>query len=65
MMGFGGNLFENGQFLYRTDEFLVNLLIESERMDKMLDNLLEMHLETLEKVLDAAGDSNEGWRICV
>lgn len=57
MMGFGGNLFENGQFLYRTDEFLINLLIEPENMGKMLDKLLEMHLETLEKVLDAIGDS--------
>ena len=57
MMGFGGNLFENGQFLYRTDEFLVNLLIEPENMNKMLDKLLEMHLKTLEKVLDAVGDS--------
>ncbi len=57
MMGFGGNLFENGQFLYRTDEFLVNLLIQPDNMDKMLDKLLEMHLETLEKVLDAVGNS--------
>lgn len=57
MMGFGGNLFEYGQFLYRTDEFLVNLLIEPENMKKMLDRLLEMHMETLEKVLDAVGDS--------
>ncbi len=57
VMGFGGNLFENGQFLYRTDEFLVNLLIDTENMEKMLDRLLEMHLETLEKVLDSISDS--------
>lgn len=57
MMGFGGNLFENGQFLYRTDEFLVNLLIDPDNMKKMLEKLLEMHLETLDKVLDAVGDT--------
>ncbi|MCF6335104.1 MAG: methyltransferase, partial [Spirochaetales bacterium] len=57
MIGFGGNLFENGQFLYRTDEFFIKLLIESENMDKMLDKLLEMHMETLDKVLDAVGNS--------
>lgn len=53
MIGFGGNLFENGQFLYRTDEFLIKLLIEPENMEKLLDKLLEMHLENLEKLLDS------------
>ena len=57
MMGFGGNLFEYGQFLYRTDEFLIKLLIEPENMEKLLDKLLEIHLESLDKVLDAVGDS--------
>ncbi len=53
MVGFGGNLFEWGQFLYRTDEFLVNLMIERAEMEKMLDKLLEIHLENLEKLLEA------------
>lgn len=53
MLGFGGNLFEWGQFLYRTDEFLVNLLTEEDHMDRLLEALTERHLENLEKVLDA------------
>lgn len=53
MLGFGGNLFEWGQFLYRTDEFLMNLLVEEDRMDHLLEALTERHLANLEKVLDA------------
>jgi len=53
MIGFGGNLFEWGQFLYRTDEFLVNLISHRAEMEKMLDKLTEIHLQNLEPVLDA------------
>lgn len=57
MLGFGGNLFEWGQFLYRTDEFLINLLTEPEAMDRLLDALVERHLDVLEKVLQSVGPS--------
>ena len=53
MLGFGGNLFEWGQFLYRTDEFLVNLIRHRTEMEKMLDKLTEIHLSNLTPVLDA------------
>jgi uroporphyrinogen decarboxylase len=53
MMGFGGNLFEWGQFLYRTDEFLANLITHRNEMEKMLDKLTEIHLQNLEPVLEA------------
>ncbi len=53
MLGFGGNLFEWGQFLYRTDDFLINLLTEERCMQRLLDALTEHHLANLEKVLDA------------
>ncbi len=53
MTGFGGQLFELGQFLYRNDEFMMNLLAHRKEMEKMLDKLLEIHLEKLEPFLDA------------
>lgn len=53
MIGFGGNLFEWGQFLYRTDEFFMNLISHREEMERMLDKLTEIHLQNLEPVLEA------------
>ncbi len=53
MIGFGGNLFEWGQFLYRTDGFLMNLVTHREEMEKMLDRLTEIHIENLKPVLEA------------
>jgi len=56
MFGIGGNLFEYGQYLYGSEEFLVNLLLEPRRMEKLMDGLLEIHLETIDKVVSAIGD---------
>jgi len=53
MFGFGGNLFETGQFLYRTDEFLMNLLTDKKEMEKMLDKLTEIYISRLEPLLEA------------
>jgi len=53
MVGFGGNLFEWGQFLYRTDEFLINLVTHKKEMEKMLDKLTEIHINNLIPLLDA------------
>ena len=53
MVGFGGNLFEWGQFLYRADDFLMNLVSHREEMERMLDRLTELHLQRLEPVLEA------------
>jgi uroporphyrinogen decarboxylase len=52
MFGFGGNLFEWGQFIYRTDEFLANLISHRREMEKMLDRLTEIHLQNLEPILE-------------
>jgi uroporphyrinogen decarboxylase len=52
MFGFGGNLFEWGQFIYRTDEFLANLISHRGEMEKMLDRLTEIHLQNLEPILE-------------
>jgi len=53
MLEFGASLFEFGQYLYRTDEFLINLINSRIEMEKMLDKLTEIHLVGLERVLEA------------
>jgi uroporphyrinogen decarboxylase len=55
--GFGGNLLETGQFLYRNDNFFVLLAGEPAKAHKFLDDLVEIHLANLEKYLAAVGDS--------
>ena len=52
---FGGNLLENGQFLFRNDNFLALLAAEPARAHRFLDRLVEMHLENLERFLGAVG----------
>ncbi len=53
MAGFGGNLFEWGEFLFRMDQFLIALLENPRSTLAVLDRLTEIHLENLEKFLDA------------
>jgi uroporphyrinogen decarboxylase len=53
MAGFGGNLFEWGQYLCRNDQFLVDLIDNPKKVEALLDRLTEMHLANLEKFLDA------------
>ncbi|MGA2625391.1 MAG: uroporphyrinogen decarboxylase family protein [Bacteroidota bacterium] len=52
----GCNLFEWGTFLRRIDNFLMDLLLEPVRVEKLLDALLEIHLETLASVCRSVGD---------
>jgi uroporphyrinogen decarboxylase len=54
--GFGGNLLEAGQFLYRNDNFFMLLAGEPEKAHKFLDGLLEIYLPKLEKFLAAVGE---------
>ena len=56
MIVVGCNLFEWGTFLRRMDNFLVDLLIDESQVERMLDVLMEKHLETLARVCDAVGD---------
>jgi uroporphyrinogen decarboxylase len=53
MAGFGGNLLEWGEFLFRLDNFLIDLLENPRKSLAVLDKLTEIHLENLEKFLDA------------
>ncbi len=53
---FGGNLFEIGQFLYRNDRFMMLLAAEPKHANDFLDKLVEIHLDNLEKFLEAVGE---------
>lgn len=52
----GCNLFEWGTFLRRMDNFLMDLFIDQENIEKLLDALMDIHLATLEKVCSTVGD---------
>jgi uroporphyrinogen decarboxylase len=52
----GCNLFEWGTFLRRIDHFLTDLVDDQAHVEALLDALLEIHLQTLEKVCAAVGD---------
>ena len=52
----GCNLFEWGTFLRRMDNFLMDLYLDENNVNRLLDKLLELHLRTLEKVCMAVGD---------
>jgi len=52
----GCNLFEWGTFLRKIDNFLMDLVLEPVKVEKLLDALMECHLATLDKVCSAVGD---------
>jgi uroporphyrinogen decarboxylase len=52
----GCNLFEWGTFLRRIDNFLMDLVADPVNVERLLDALMEKHLETLEKVCQTVGD---------
>lgn len=54
---FGGNLLECGQFLYRNDGFFMLLAGEPEQADDFLEKLVTLHLQNLERFLQAVGPS--------
>jgi len=56
MMGAGCNLFEWGTFLRRIDHFLMDLASDQANVERLLDALLERHLQSLEKICQAVGD---------
>lgn len=56
IIGVGCNLFEWGTFLRRIDHFLMDLITEPGKVEKMLDALMEKHMKTLERVCFWVGD---------
>ena len=55
-MGLGCNMFEWGTFLRRIDNFLMDIVAEPEEVEPLLDALLAIHLQTLEKACHYLGD---------
>jgi len=53
---FGGNLHEITQFLFRADNWFMMLASEPEKTHHFLDQLVEYHLNNLEKYLSAVGE---------
>ena len=56
LIGVGCNLFEWGTFLRRIDNFLMDLYMDPVNVHKLLDKLLEMHMDFLSKICEAVGD---------
>jgi uroporphyrinogen decarboxylase len=56
LIGVGCNLFEWGTFLRRIDNFLMDMYLEPENVHRLLDALLERHMDFLAKVCEAVGD---------
>ncbi len=52
----GCNLFEWGTFLRRMDNFLMDLYSDQDNAERLLDALMEQHMQTLENVCNAVGD---------
>ena len=52
----GCNLFEWGTFLRRMDNFLMDIYTAADEVERLLDNLMERHLETLKNVCECVGD---------
>ena len=51
----GMSLFEQSQFLCRTDQFFMDLVADRKKIEGLLDRLVEFHLQRLDIVLDAVG----------
>jgi len=56
LIGCGCNLFEWGTFLRRIDNFLMDLVTDQIKVHALMDALMEIHLNTLNKVCQAVGD---------
>jgi uroporphyrinogen decarboxylase len=52
----GCNLFEWGTFLRRIDNFLMDLVLNPDEVERLLDELMEKHLATLANVCESVGD---------
>lgn len=57
MIAFGGNLLEWLNYLYSIESSLMLLAGDPEEASRVLDLLVDVHLESLEKLLEAVGDN--------
>ncbi|HQH22756.1 MAG TPA: uroporphyrinogen decarboxylase family protein [Bacteroidales bacterium] len=56
VMSGGVKLLELGFFIRRMDNFLMDLIVDGDKVSELLDILVEMHLASLEKKCSALGD---------
>jgi len=56
VMSGGVKLLEYGFFIRRMDNFLMDLIVDEDKVSEMLDLLVEMHLASLEKKCRSLGD---------
>jgi len=56
LLGIGSNLFEWGTMVRRMDNFLMDLLADPPSVHAFLDALMESHMKSLEKTIEAVGD---------
>ena len=56
MINCGCNLFEWGTFLRKFDNFLIDIYTDQSEVERLLDALMEQHLQILTKVCEAIGD---------
>ncbi|MEI6875107.1 MAG: uroporphyrinogen decarboxylase family protein [Spirochaetota bacterium] len=54
---FGGNFYEMGQFVCGTENFMMWMALEPEKVHAFLDALLDLHLCNLRRLLGAVGSS--------
>lgn len=55
MGSFGGNIFEESQFLCGYSNFMLNLMMNPELVESLISKITETHLLNLEKYLQAVG----------
>ncbi len=53
LLNAGVSLFETAQYLCRTDQFLIDLLVDRKKIELLLDRLLEISLNRLDILLEA------------
>jgi len=56
MVAFGGNLLEWSQWLLGMEECMMDLVANPKRVEALLEILVELHLENLDRVLGALGE---------
>ncbi len=56
LLGVGCNLFEWGTFLRRMDNFLTDMFMYPDEVHRLLDALMDKHMDLLAKVCDSVGD---------
>lgn len=56
LVGVGCNLFEWGTFLRRMDNFLMDLFLNPDEVHRLLDALMERHMNFLRLVCESVGD---------